>query len=127
MYLLDTDIVIWVLRKDVTIVASLKRLVKTEKTGISTITIAEIYKHVFPSEVRNTEAFIAEQCIIPVNDNVARMAGYYWQDFHQRITLLSLPDCIIAASAKIERATLLTLNVRHFLMSDIIVRDPRHV
>jgi predicted nucleic acid-binding protein len=125
MYVLDTDIAIWILRRDTAIIETLKQNVSQNESAISTITIAELYKNIFPSELTSTEEFIAYQRIIPVSAQIAREAGYYWNQFHKRISGLSITDCIIAATAKIHQGVLCTLNTRHFPMSDIIVRNPR--
>lgn len=124
---LDTDIVIWVLRNDTEIVAAVKHAASQYGTSISTVTIAELYKNIFPSEVTATEDFISHQMIVPVSEEIAREAGYYWQQFHKQITTLSLVDCIVAATAKVNRSRLLTINVRHFPMTDISVCNPRRL
>ena len=125
MYILDTDIIIWILRNDVTIISVMDRLVQQTSTAISTITVAELYKNIFPSEVTPTEELLENHEIIPVTKEIARDGGYYWQQFHRRIATLSLPDCIIAATVRAYQGTLLTLNTRHFPMTDIVVKNPR--
>ncbi len=126
MYILDTDIIIWILRKDEAIVRAVDRLIHKAPTAISTITIAEIFKNMFPSEVTPTEEFLEQHEIVSVTKEIAKDAGYYWQQFHTRITTLSLADCIIAATARVYQGTLFTLNTRHFPMTDISVHNPRH-
>lgn len=125
MYILDTDIIIWILRKDKRIIASLERIIGKGDVAVSTITVGEIYKHVFPSEISSTEALFDTHDVIAVSREIAKEAGYYWQQFHKRITTLSLSDCMIAATAKMYNATLITLNSKHFPMKDIIVQRPR--
>lgn len=125
MYTLDTDVVIWVLRNDKEIVTAVKHAASEHGTGISTITIAELYKNIYPTEVTATEDFIAHQVVVPVSEQIAREAGYYWQQFRKQIASLSLFDCIVAATAKVNRSKLFTINVRHFPMTDILVHNPR--
>ncbi len=125
MYVLDTDIAIWILRRDTAIIQALKQGVSKHESAISTITIAELYKNIFPSELTSTEDFITYQRIIPVSAQIAREAGYYWNQFHVKLSGLSMLDCIIAATAKVHQGVLYTLNVRHFPMKDIVVQNPR--
>ena len=125
MYTLDTDIAIWVLRNDTEIVAAVKRVASQYGTSISTITIAELYKNIFPTEITATEDFVTHQMVVPVSEQIAREAGYYWQQFRKQIATLSLTDCIVAATAKVNHSRLMTLNVRHFPMTDISVYNPR--
>lgn len=127
MYILDTDIIIWILRKDEAIISAVDSFIHKAPTIISTITIAEVFKNIFPSEVSPTEELLEQHEIIPVTKEIAKDAGYYWQQFHTRIATLSLADCIIAATARACQGTLVTLNTRHFPMTDIMVKNPRRL
>ena len=124
MIVLDTDIVIWILRGNQAIVAAIDRLVSKESVGISTITVAEIYKNIFPIEMPAVEDFIFYQELFPVSLDIAKIAGLYWNQYHQGLKNLSLTDCLIAATAKIHRATLVTMNIKHFPMDDISLFNP---
>ena len=125
MYILDTDVIIWILRKDAVIISAVARLTHKGAGALSTISVAEIYKNIFPSEVGSAEELFDEHEVISVSREIARDAGYYWQQFHKRLATLSLADCIVAATAKIHRGILLTLNTRHFPMTDIEIKNPR--
>lgn len=124
MIILDTDIVIWVLRGNKSIVAAIDRLVSKESIGISTITVAEIYKNVFPIEMPDVEDFISHQELFPVSLDIAKTAGLYWNQYHRRLKNLSLTDCLIAATAKIHQAALASMNIKHFPMDDIKLFNP---
>ena len=61
--------------------------------------------------------------IINVDPIIAKLAGSYRIEYlksHQ----LSIPDAIIAASAKIKGAILITKNLKHFPMEDIDKKRP---
>lgn len=124
MYLLDSDIVIWVLRRDKKITRAVDKLTIDDTVGISTITIAEVYKNAFPEEFAETERLISKQIAFSVDSKVARLAGQYWKKFRPKLEKLSLSDTIIAATAKFQDATLVTLNTKHFPMDDIKVISP---
>lgn len=125
MYLVDTDVLIWVLRGNREYEEFLLNLKNNGPLGISTITIAEIYKNIFPSELLKTENILNEFQIYDVSAAVAKQAGLYWQEFNKRLKNLNLTDCLIAATANINNMTLVSLNVKHFPMKDIEVLNPQ--
>lgn len=127
MIILDTDVVIWILRGNKSIVAAIDRLVSKESIGISTITVAEIYKNVFPIEMPDVEDFIVHQELFPVSLDIAKTAGLYWNQYHRRLKNLSLTDCLIAATAKIHQAALASMNIKHFPMDDIKLLNPANL
>lgn len=124
MFILDSDIVIWLLRNDKIVVQAIGKTTDGQKASISALTVTEIYKNIFPSETSTTEALFNSLEIIDVNREIAREAGYYWQEHIKQFRTLSLADCIIAATTKVHGSTLLTLNTRHFPMTDIKVINP---
>lgn len=95
--------------------------------SISTITIAEIYKNVFPLEIVRTERIIGDFLHLDVISRIAKEAGLYWKDYSKKIEKINILDCIIAATAKEHKASLITLNIRHFPMDDITVLDPAKI
>lgn len=77
MYLIDTDILIWVLRGNKQYVELLLKLKDKGPLSISTITIAEIYKNIFPAEMIKTETLLNELQTWDVTVSVAKQAGLY--------------------------------------------------
>ncbi len=124
MYLVDTDLVIWVLRNNQPYVEMLQKFKDKSSLSLSTVTIAEIYKNVFPSELARTEGVLDEFDTWDTTAPIAKQAGFYWQEYRKKLDKLSIIDCIIAATAREHDLILLTLNTRHFPMKDIRVRDP---
>jgi len=124
MYIVDTNIVIWVLRGRQEYVDILQKLKYTQPLSISVITIAEVYKNMYPEEVLRTEGVLGDFEIWNVTSIIAKQSGMYWNQYHKRFGSLHLLDCIIAATAREHDLTLLTLNTRHFPMQDIRVKDP---
>ena len=119
MYLIDTDIIIWVLRNNQKYKKLLKNLSKKGVLYISTITIAEVYKNIYPIEYTDTEEILNQFKSIDVTPFIAKQGGFYWQQFHKKLQNLSLADCLIAATANVHEATLVSLNKKHFPMKDI--------
>lgn len=125
MYLIDTDIVIWVLRGNLHYTTFIKKLAQKGDLSISTITVAEIYKNIFPSEIAKTEAFLKEITSCDITPPIAKQGGFYWQSYFKKLRNLSLTDCLIAATANVHNLTLVTLNIKHFPMKDIKILNPR--
>lgn len=124
MYLVDTDIVIWVLRNNQQYVDAIQRLKSKAPLSISTMTIAEIYKNVFPSEILRTEEVLNKFIIWDITANIAKLGGLYWKQYSKKFNNLHILDCLIAATAKEHSLTLLSLNIRHYPMKDILIFDP---
>lgn len=123
MHLIDTDIIIWALRKNQKYIQLLKKLSKRGYLYISTITIAEVYKNIYPTEFTYTEEILNQFRSVDVTPLVAKNGGFYWQYFHKNLSSLSLADCLIAATANLSDLTLVTLNKKHFPMKDIKLLD----
>ncbi len=90
---------------------------------ISTISVAEILAGTRVGEEENTEALFALFTIVSADEMVARVAGNYLNQFGKSVAL-DLGDALIAATAKIYNADLITRNARHYPMRDIFVRVP---
>ena len=119
MYLLDTDIIIWVLRGNKKYEDLLQNLALRGTLSISTITIAEIYKNIYPSEIVKTENVLDELQSWDVTPFIAKQAGLYWQQYSKGLKNLNITDCLIAATANVQEAILVSLNKKHFPMKDI--------
>ena len=124
MYLIDTDIIIWVLRGNKKYEKFLQSLKDKNPLSISTITITEIYKNIFPSEIVKTENVLNELQAWDVTPEIAKQAGLYWQEYVKQLNNLSLMDCLIAATANVNDLTLVSLNIKHFPMKDIEILNP---
>lgn len=125
MYLLDTGVLIWVLRGKKGIVKKASSLKEESELGISVISIAEIYKNIFPSELTVVEDYLEQHIIFEVDQKIAKIAGLYWQQYAKKLKNLSLTDCLIAGTANVNNATLVSLNSKHFPMKDIQVINPQ--
>ena len=121
MFLVDTDVLIWLIRGRQEYIDWFHNIVKDNPIRISTISIAEIYKNVFPTELLRTEQVLAEFEDIPITREIAKQAGFYWKQFNKQYKTLHMFDCLIGATAKEHGLILITLNIRHFPMQDIQV------
>ncbi len=89
---------------------------------ISAVSVAEILAGMRLGEETETENLLALFTIIPVDVAVARAAGDYLNRFSQK--QLDFGDALIAGTAKVLGAELVTRNVRHYPMADVVVRVP---
>jgi predicted nucleic acid-binding protein len=119
MYLLDTNILIWILRGDEGYRRLLHKLKTKGSIGISTLSIAEVYKNIFPSELLRTEELLSDLDLYDVTMSIAKQSGYYWQEFYKKTKNIHMMDCLIAATARNLDLILVTLNKKDFPMNDI--------
>ena len=90
---------------------------------ISIVSVAELLAGMRSGEESGTEALLALFSIYPANEQVARIAGHYLNQF-ARTKRLELGDALIAATAQVLDADLISRNVKHYPMKDITVRMP---
>lgn len=124
MYLVDTNILIWIIRGKKEYIDWFDDLEGNVTLFISSITIAEIFKNVFPQELVRTEKILSQFQVLSVTASLAKQGGLYWQQYNKKYKNLHILDCLIAATTKEHNLTLVTLNTRHFPMSDIRILDP---
>lgn len=88
-------------------------LAGTAVVCFSVITEAELWAGIkSPREQARYDALLALMKRVAVNKRIARVAGQLYGKYrHQG---LSLPDAIIAATARVYKKTLLTRNTKHF-------------
>ncbi|MBC7334052.1 MAG: type II toxin-antitoxin system VapC family toxin [Actinobacteria bacterium] len=115
--LIDTDIIIDHLR-GIGNFSSIVDNTSNNECYISVISIAEVYSNLFPHEYEIMEMLLSELKIVNIDPIIAKLAGNYRMKFYKSHGL-RLPDAIIAATAKINDAILVTKNVKHYPMEDI--------
>jgi predicted nucleic acid-binding protein len=90
---------------------------------ISVVSIAEIYSLLYFNEIEKVEKLISTFKVVNIDSVVAKLAGGYRMIFYKSHNLL-IPDALIAASAKISNAILVTKNIKHYPMTDIDIIKP---
>ncbi len=123
--LLDTDIVIHLLKKQPEIVARFLELLeaKTEFL-VSPVVVAEVYAGAFASEHGKIEAFFNLCVRISTDCDIGRTAGLYASHHRKAFQGISLEDYLLAATASAHRCPLWTGNRKHYPMSDIELFTP---
>ena len=123
-YLIDSDVLIDHLRgyqQALDFIGSL--FLDDAKVYFSVISEAEIYSNVRPGEKLAVQALFDSLIRLDVDGEIARKAGEYRAQY-LRSHSLALPDALIAATAFIAGADLITRNARHYPMTDVKVVEP---
>ena len=117
--LFDTDVVIDYLCDQADAVQYLEN--RPEVLLISSIAVAELYSGIRDEpECEALETFLKAFEIVPVDREIAIKGGTYRRDYFKSHNT-GLADALIAATADIRQAKLVTLNRKHFpMLTDII-------
>lgn len=116
-YLLDSDVLIWVLRGRR---ETLQRLEGLEgPLGVSVVSRAEIWAGAREAEHRAIEALFLSLTTYVVDAAVADMAGDFLRRSLRGGKALELADALIGATAVIHGLSLVTYNVSHFPMPEL--------
>ena len=119
LYLLDTDTLIYILKRRPPDVAARFEKMSPEDVAISMISMAELMfgaeKSGSPARARRAVEKIAEVLrVLPLDEGAARVYGKLREQLEKRGTPIDALDTLIAAHALSLRATLVTNNTREF-------------
>lgn len=116
---LDTDVLIDHLRGRESARDFLHDLVGHSVPCCSVISVAEIHAGMREEETARTTDFLDGLVILPVTREIAEVAGHFKRRSKSR--RLELADCLIAATAFVEGASVATGNVKDYPMPEITV------
>ena len=117
--ILDSDVIIEVLRGNEEVMEEVIRLGKSGHTVLYTpVSKAEIYHGIREEEVEKAETLFFGCASVPITDTIGEKAGHYLRRFHKSHGT-GLADALIAAAAFINNAELFTLNHKHYPMKDV--------
>ncbi len=114
MYLLDTSVLIDVLRGSEPAVHWMAGLAAVPIC--SEVTRAEVLRGVRSAERARTERLLTVLRWFAVDEAVSRRAGQLGRQYRRSHAGLSIADLLIAATAQLHDAELATANVRHYPM-----------
>jgi len=115
--LVDTTIAIDHLRGDDRATQLLERLTDEGETLLaSELSRFELLAGMQPAELDPTELFMSALTWVPVDEQIARVAGAMAAEYRSAYRGIDDIDYLIAATGTVVRADLLTTNVRHFPM-----------
>jgi predicted nucleic acid-binding protein len=122
LLLLDTDAVINILNGVRATQDFVDRLLTTGDTLSSCdVVVTEVLSGTRPADRHNVGVFMDTLDFLPSTPDVGRIAGQWRFDLARRGVTLATPDAIIAATALVWHATLVTGNTRHFPMPDLSI------
>jgi len=121
MYLLDSNVIIRVLRRDSPVTALLNRLAEAGDLSISVLTAFEVLSGMRPHEQAPTAALLNSMEHIGVDNRIASLAAEFWQRYRRQGRELGRFDALIAATALVSDKTLVTFNVRDYPMPELKV------
>ena len=113
----DTDVLILHLRGNESVRTMLREAAQDSLLCCSAITIGEIHAGMRDEELEKTVKLLNSLAVIDVDRKIAAMAGDYRRTIKSHH--LELDDCLIAATCVINRATLITGNIKHYPMQGI--------
>lgn len=117
MKLLDTSVAIDHLRGLQSAVDLLSGLIEAEEVLLASEVVRfELLAGVRKGEIEALEQFFSALSWVPVGEEVARVAGALAQRHRRSHSGIDDADYLIAATAQLLEADLLTTNVRHFPM-----------
>ena len=98
-------------------------LLAGEMLAIFVASLTEILAGMRAGEQERTEKLFGLFSIVGVDEAVARKAGQYLNEY-RRSHKIEIADALIAATAFVSGAKLITRNVKHYPMVDILVVEP---
>jgi predicted nucleic acid-binding protein len=118
--LLDTDVVIEILRTRNPGILTLwsELALNSADALISPITSAEVWAGAWPRERTTTEQFLLSMTCLPIDYEIAQIAGDFLRQFSKSHGL-KIGDALIAATAIQYRAALWTRNRKHYPMPQL--------
>lgn len=117
---LDTDIVIDLLKKRPEAVSRFLELVASQTVFlINPIVVAEVYAGAFAREYKDIEGLFDLCQRIETDIETGRVAGLYANRYSKAFQGISLEDYFLAATARTHRCPLWTGNRKHYPMDDI--------
>lgn len=121
LFLPDTNVLIYGLMDKKPYGELSRKWVREKSLALSSIVVAEFLVGATEEESDLFEALLDRFGSLPVDTAVARIAAGYRRKYLERSYKLKLPDCLIAATAKLYGAALITFNRKDFPMDDIEV------
>lgn len=120
-FLLDSDVLIWLLRGRSETVELVERLQRETAAALacSALSILEIWAGVRPGEERKTQLLLEPLKVMPVDSTIARRAALLLSSRKRQRDPREWIDALITATCLELRLTLVTYNLRDYPYRDI--------
>lgn len=124
-YLLDTTVLIAHLRGDEDVASFVLDLTsRGHSLCVSCVNVAEIERGIRPRERKAAGAFLDRLALLVTTKEAAARAGRYQAEFDKRGQTIHLADALVAGTARVHGAVVVTDNVADFPMRDMRVQRP---
>lgn len=121
-YLLDTTVLVDVSHEREPTVTWLRDMLRSSNVvGVSGVNVAEFFAGLRPGERGRWAAFLADLEYWAITPEVAMRAGIVRYDYARQGRAILLPDALVAATAAVVGAILVTSNVKDFPMLNVQV------
>ncbi len=119
MFMLDTDICIYIMKERFTQLLDRLEDITASKTCMSAITYAELMNGVCKSERKEKNLIVLKKLtesvqIIPFDEEAGEVYGHVRSDLEKRGVIIGNHDLLIAAHALSQKMTLVTHNTKEF-------------
>ncbi len=98
-------------------------IARREALTISAISVVEITGGMREGEERRTAWLLNQFEVLDVDEAIARQAGRFLRTY-SRSHRIDLTDAVIAATAFLSGADIVTRNIRHYPMPEVLVIEP---
>lgn len=121
---IDSDVLIWHLRGEHKALSLLKKLRDKDKFELWTGAMqrAEIVFFMRPVEEEATLLFLSQFRTAPVDQLIIDMAGKLYRQWNPS-NGIDINDAILAATAMHAGGKIVTLNIKHYPMPDVVVQQ----
>lgn len=120
----DTNVLITGLAGHDPIAKHLTQWIQNGQLLLSVVTIAEYLSKATNLEEKIFSSLYDQIPILDIDLATAQLAAYFRKKYLTQKLSLRLPDCFLAAQAKISGAAFVTFNIRDFPIPEISVLDP---
>lgn len=121
--LFDTNVLIYALSGKEPYASSLEKSIKNKRLVLSSIVIAEFLSGATDEEEKLFSGLTQKFPVLAVDLPVAQLAAYYRKKYLKSKKKPMLPDCLIAATCKVYKAILVTINKKDYPIKEIEIVD----
>jgi predicted nucleic acid-binding protein len=126
-YLLDTDVFVDFFKHTPYATALIEKL-SQDTLALSALTITELRSGWSAKEATYLLPRLYALCtVVPVTREIAEQAGAWRKEYKGKGISLGTPDTVIAATAYLNHATLLTNNIKDYPMPELALQAPAKV
>lgn len=119
----DTNVLIYGLAGKEPYASFLKENIKNKRLVLSAIVVAEFLCGTTEEEEKIFSGLTQKFPVLAIDLPIAQLAAYYRKKYLKSKKKLMLPDCLIAATCKIYKAILITLDKKDYPIKEIEIVD----